>query len=60
MRLGLDTNRYSDFHRGDAAVARVLESAERIFLPFAMVAELRVGFVGGDRGTETSGRFAAF
>jgi len=47
MRLALDTNRYVDFCRGvEAAVQRVQE-AERIYLPFVALAELRAGFLCG-------------
>lgn len=52
MNLALDTNRYSDLHRGDPDVATVLEKAEQIFLPFAALAELHVEFAGGRRGQE--------
>ena len=51
LRLALDTNRYTDFRRGDAAVIRVLEQADEILVPFAVIAELRVGFAGGTRAT---------
>ena len=52
LRLALDTNRYSDFHRGDATVAALLEQAEEILIPLPVVGELRVGFAGGSRGVE--------
>jgi predicted nucleic acid-binding protein len=52
MRIALDTNRYSDFHRGDLSVASVLEQVEAIFIPFPALAELRVGFKGGSKGRE--------
>ena len=47
MRLALDTNRYVDFCRGvEVAIQRVRE-AERIYLPFVTLAELRAGFLCG-------------
>lgn len=49
MRLALDTNRYTDFWAGDAQVVNVVELAEEVFLPFAVVAELRYGFLKGSR-----------
>jgi tRNA(fMet)-specific endonuclease VapC len=52
MKIILDTNRYTDFRRGDAGVAQVLETAEAIFMPLPVLAELRVGFTGGRRGIE--------
>lgn len=49
MRIALDTNRYVDLARGvPEAVARV-QAADRIFLPFVVLAELRAGFLGGSR-----------
>jgi tRNA(fMet)-specific endonuclease VapC len=60
LRLALDTNRYSDFHRGDATVAALLEQAEEILIPLPVVGELRVGFAGGSRGAENERVFAQF
>lgn len=60
LRLALDTNRYSDFHRGDPTVARVLEQADEILLPLPAVGELRVGFAGGKRGPENEQVFTQF
>jgi tRNA(fMet)-specific endonuclease VapC len=50
MRLALDTNRYTDFCRGDAEVAALLEEAEAIHLPFVVLGELRAGFAVGRHG----------
>lgn len=52
MRLALDTNRYTDLCRGAHEVTRLLEQAERIYLPFVVLAELRAGFAAGTRGVE--------
>ena len=52
MRLALDTNRYTDLCRGLEEVITLVEHAEVVFLPFAVLAELRAGFVVGKRGTE--------
>lgn len=60
MNLALDTNRYSDFHRGDPAVRSVIAGAEKIILPSAAVAELRVGFAGGSKGRENEQIFRKF
>ncbi len=49
MRLALDTNRYTDLCRGDQRLTRRLEEAERIYLPFVVLAELRGGFATGTR-----------
>ena len=41
MRVALDTNRYTDFCRGDAETVETLETATAVFLPFVVVGELR-------------------
>jgi len=52
MRLALDTNRYTDLSRGEAAVVTLVEHAEQVLLPFIVLAELRAGFSVGMRGAE--------
>ena len=52
MRLALDTNRYTDLCHGVGEVARLVESAEVVLLPFIVLAELRAGFSLGTRGSE--------
>jgi len=49
MRLALDTNRYVDFCRGDREVVARVQEAERIYLPFVTLAELRAGFLCGTK-----------
>lgn len=49
MRLLLDTNRYTDLCRGDAALAAILARTSAIALPFVVVGELRSGFASGAR-----------
>lgn len=50
MRLALDTNRYTDFCRGAADIAYVLETAESVHVPFVVLGELRAGFAVGRQG----------
>lgn len=50
MRLALDTNRYTDLCRGDAAAAEIVEQADEILLPFIVLGELRAGFAAGTHG----------
>ena len=50
MRLALDTNRYRDLCDGKRDVVDRLESAEAIFVPFVVMAELRAGFAVGTKG----------
>ena len=52
MKLLLDSNRYTDLCRGDEDVARWLEAAEAIYMPFVVLAELRAGFAVGRYGVE--------
>ncbi|HEX7480720.1 MAG TPA: type II toxin-antitoxin system VapC family toxin [Polyangiales bacterium] len=52
MRLALDTNRYTDFARGDAELVELLEGADAVHLPFVVLAELRAGFAAGQRGRD--------
>ena len=52
MKLAIDTNRYVDFCRGDDRAVAVLRAAEKIFLPFVVLAELRAGFRAGSKGLE--------
>ena len=52
MRLALDTNRYTDLARGEPQVVELAQTAETVFLPFVVVAELRAGFAAGRRGAE--------
>ena len=47
MRLAIDTNRYRDFCEGKEAVVNTLRLAERIYIPFPVIAELRAGFTCG-------------
>ena len=49
MRIALDTNRYTDLCRGVAETVALVSTAESVFLPFVVVAELRAGFAFGKR-----------
>jgi tRNA(fMet)-specific endonuclease VapC len=52
VRIGLDTNRYVDLCAGREETARLVATAETVFLPFVVVAELRAGFALGKRSAE--------
>jgi len=52
VRLALDTNRYVDLCKGVEPTVRLVSTAEAVFLPFVVVAELRAGFVLGKRTAE--------
>jgi len=60
MRLALDTNRYTDFSRGDARCIEVLEQAEAVFVPFVVLGELRAGFAVGRQGAHNEGLLREF
>jgi tRNA(fMet)-specific endonuclease VapC len=52
VRVALDTNRYVDLCRGVDETVRLVSTADAVFLPFVVVAELRAGFVLGKRAAE--------
>lgn len=52
MRLALDTNGYVDLCKGVDGTVHLVSTAESVFLPFAVVAELRAGFAMGRRSAE--------
>jgi len=49
MNLAIDTNRYSDFARGDVDAVSVISGATRVYLPVIVLGELRAGFRRGTR-----------
>lgn len=49
MRIALDTNRYTDLCRGLPEAVEPIMRAERVFVPFVVLAELRAGFHVGSR-----------
>ena len=52
MNLAIDTNRYTDFCRGDPDVVKILESASSVSVPLIVLAELRAGFNASARPKE--------
>ena len=60
MRVALDTNAYSAALRGDRAVVELLQRAERIVLPFVVLAELRAGFAAGTVGRKNEAKLTEF
>lgn len=52
MRLALDTNRYVDLCKGVDETIEILEQADEILMPFAVLGELRAGFAHGRREAE--------
>ena len=60
MRLALDTNRYTDLVQGDPNVAQTVESADEVWLPFIVLAELRAGFSLGSKGAQNEAALRRF
>lgn len=60
MNLAIDTNAYVDFCRGVAEAVRPVQEAERLLLPFVVLAELRAGFLCGKFRQENERRLAFF
>lgn len=60
MRLALDTNRYVDLAKLLPDVVRTVEGAAEVVMPFAVLAELRAGFLGGSRRQANERALATF
>jgi tRNA(fMet)-specific endonuclease VapC len=60
LRILLDTTRYTDFARGDAAVVDRVRRAARVLLPFVVVGELRAGFLCGSRSERNEANLVRF
>jgi tRNA(fMet)-specific endonuclease VapC len=52
VRLALDTNGYVDLCKGVDETIQLVETADSVSLPFAVVAELRAGFAMGRKSSE--------
>jgi tRNA(fMet)-specific endonuclease VapC len=60
MNVALDTNAYTDLVRGLEMRVRQVNEAERVCLPFVVLAELRAGFAVGSKGAENEGILQLF
>jgi len=49
MRIAIDSNRYSDFCRGDERAVEIVRTSDEVFVPLIVVGELRAGFAHGSR-----------
>lgn len=52
MKVALDTNRYTDLCKGVERTVDLVATADAVFLPFVVAAELRAGFAFGRRTAE--------
>jgi len=60
MKFLIDTNRYTDFAKGDSATVEVFANARRIYVPFVTVAELRAGFRCGTIARKNEAALVSF
>jgi tRNA(fMet)-specific endonuclease VapC len=60
MKIALDTNSYSDFCRGAREIVEIIAHADKIFLPFVVLAELRAGFQAGTRALQNESNLIRF
>jgi tRNA(fMet)-specific endonuclease VapC len=60
MKIALDTNRYTDFCRGEPEVVESIAHAEKIYLPFVVLGELRAGFQAGSRARQNERHLIRF
>lgn len=60
MSILLDTNRYTDFCKAVPEAVAPVTAAERVFLPFVALAELRGGFQAGTLARENERTLARF
>jgi tRNA(fMet)-specific endonuclease VapC len=49
VRVALDTSRLSDLLQGDVALADALGICEQVWIPLIVLAEIKAGFLGGNR-----------
>jgi predicted nucleic acid-binding protein len=59
-RVALDTNRLTDFFRGDEELAAMLAQADEVLVPLIVLGELRGGFAAGDRPSKNEAGLQKF
>lgn len=60
MRILVDTNSLTDVFRGAPALVRIVESAREVWLPFVALAEIKAGFLVGERSAANEALLLAF
>jgi tRNA(fMet)-specific endonuclease VapC len=60
MNVLLDTNFYTAFCKGDEQAVREIQQSRKIFLPFAVLAELRAGFLCGTKARKNEKSLTLF
>ncbi len=60
MRIAIDTNRYRDFCSNDQSTVDRLQTVDHIYMPFVVLAELRAGFLCGNRARQNESVLTRF
>ncbi len=60
MRIAVDTNTYTESARDIKRAVEILRSADEIYLPFVVLAELRAGFAMGTAGKKNEAGLTGF
>jgi tRNA(fMet)-specific endonuclease VapC len=60
VRILVDTNSLTDVFRGAPALVRIVESAREVWLPFVALAEIKAGFLVGERSAANEALLLAF
>lgn len=60
MKIALDTNRYTDFCRGEQEAVERIARADKIYLPFIVLGELRAGFQAGTKTKQNERNLTRF
>jgi tRNA(fMet)-specific endonuclease VapC len=60
MRVALDTNRLTDFFRGDTELTNWLGTCEEVWIPLVVLAEMKAGFYGGEQRRRNEGLLQRF
>lgn len=60
MKIIIDTNCYIGFLKGNLKFIPVIQTAELIYFPFVVLAELRAGFLVGSKSNENEKSLFSF
>jgi tRNA(fMet)-specific endonuclease VapC len=60
MKIAIDTNRYTDLCNVVPDAVRAIEEADRVYVPFIVLGELRAGFAHGTRANQNERTLSRF
>jgi tRNA(fMet)-specific endonuclease VapC len=60
VKLALDTNAYSAAARGETKESTLVRAADRLLMPYVVLAELRAGFAAGTMGRRNEAALTRF